>query len=80
MQRAVKADRTAVEEVKQSVEQLRNAIPEATQAGLQAVNQAKRTAVDEITRTGTTHKKAVEDAGQHQYRALTILRMMHCKP
>ena len=63
VQRAVKADRTAVEEVKQSVEQLGNAIPEATQAGLQAVNQAKRTAVDEITRTGTTHKKAVEDAG-----------------
>lgn len=63
LQRAVKADRTAVEEVKQSVEQLGNAIPESTQAGLQEVNQAKRTAVDEITRTGTTHKKAVEDAG-----------------
>lgn len=62
-QRAVKADRTAVEEVKQSVEQLGNAIPEATQAGVQAVNQAKQTAVYEITRTGTSHKEAVEAAG-----------------
>lgn len=62
-QKAVRADRAAVEEVKQSVEQLSNAIPESTQAGVQAVNQARQTAVDEIARTGTSHKTAVEGAG-----------------
>lgn len=62
-QKAVRADRAAVEEAKQSVEQLSNAIPESTQAGVQAVNQAKQTAVDEIARTGTSHKTAVEGAG-----------------
>ena len=63
VQEAVRADRAAVEEVKQSVEQLSNAIPESTQAGVQAVNQARQTAVDEIARTGTSHKTAVEGAG-----------------
>lgn len=63
VQEAVRADRAAVEEVKQSVEQLSNAIPESTQVGVQAVNQAKQTAVDEIARTGTSHKTAVEGAG-----------------
>lgn len=63
VQKAVRADRAAVEEVKQSVEQLSNAIPESTQAGVQAVNQAKQTAVDEIARTGVSHKTAVEAAG-----------------
>lgn len=63
VQKAVRADRAAVEEVKQSVEQLSNAIPESTQAGVQAVNQARQTAVDEIARTGTSHKTAVEGAG-----------------
>lgn len=63
VQKAVRADRAAVEEVKQSVEQLSNAIPESTQAGVQAVNQAKQTAVDEIARTGISHKTAVEGAG-----------------
>ena len=63
VQKEVRADRAAVEEVKQSVEQLSNAIPESTQAGVQAVNQAKQTAVDEIARTGISHKTAVEGAG-----------------
>lgn len=63
VQKAVRADRAAVEEAKQSVEQLSNAIPESTQAGVQAVNQAKQTAVDEIARTGISHKTAVEGAG-----------------
>ena len=63
VQKAVRADRAAVEEVKQSVEQLSNAIPESTQAGVQAVNQAKQTAVYEIARTGISHKTAVEGAG-----------------
>ena len=63
VQKTVRADRAAVEEVKQSVEQLSNAIPESTQAGVQAVNQAKQTAVDEIARTGISHKTAVEGAG-----------------
>ncbi len=63
VQKAVRADRAAVEEVKQSVEQLSNAIPESTQVGVQAVNQAKQTAVDEIARTGISHKTAVEGAG-----------------
>ena len=63
VQKAVRADRAAVEEVKQSVEQLSNAIPESTQAGVQAVNQAKQTAVDEIARTGISHKTAVEGTG-----------------
>lgn len=63
VQEAVRADRAAVEEVKQSVEQLSNAIPESTQVGVQAVNQAKQTAVNEIARTGISHKTAVEGAG-----------------
>lgn len=63
VQKAVRADRAAVEEVKQSVEQLSNAIPESAQVGVQAVNQAKQTAVDEIARTGISHKTAVEGAG-----------------
>lgn len=63
VQKAVRADRAAVEEAKQSVEQLSNAIPESTQVGVQAVNQAKQTAVNEIARTGTSHKTAVEGAG-----------------
>lgn len=63
VQEAVRADRAAVEEAKQSVEQLSNAIPESTQVGVQAVNQAKQTAVDEIARTGISHKTAVEGAG-----------------
>lgn len=63
VQKAVRADRAAVEEAKQSVEQLSNAIPESTQVGVQAVNQAKQTAVDEIARTGISHKIAVEGAG-----------------
>lgn len=63
VQKAVRADRAAVEEAKQSVEQLSNAIPESTQVGVQAVNQAKQTAVDEIARIGISHKAAVEGAG-----------------
>ena len=63
VQKEVRADRAAVEEAKQSVEQLSNAIPESTQVGVQAVNQAKQTAVDEIARTGISHKTAVEGAG-----------------
>lgn len=63
VQKAVRADRAAVEEAKQSVEQLSNAIPESTQVGVQAVNQAKQTAVDEIARTGISRKTAVEGAG-----------------
>lgn len=63
VQKTVRADRVAVEEVKQSVEQLSNAIPESAQVGVQAVNQAKQTAVDEIARTGISHKTAVEGAG-----------------
>nr|DAJ02670.1 MAG TPA: GDSL-like Lipase/Acylhydrolase [Caudoviricetes sp.] len=63
VQKAVRADRAAVEEAKQSVEQLSNAIPESTQVGVQAVNQAKQTAVYEIARTGISHKTAVEGAG-----------------
>lgn len=63
VQEAVRADRAAVEEAKQSVEQLSNAIPESTQVGVQAVNQAKQTAVNEIARTGISHKTAVEGAG-----------------
>jgi hypothetical protein len=63
VQKAVRADRAAVEEAKQSVEQLSNAIPESAQVGVQAVNQAKQTAVDEIARTGISHKTAVEGAG-----------------
>lgn len=62
-QKGVKADRTAVEEVKQSVEQLGNEIQGATQAGVQAVDKAKQAAVEEIARTGTVYKTAVEDAG-----------------
>lgn len=62
-QKAVRADRAAVEEAKQSVEQLSNAIPESAQVGVQAVNQAKQTAVYEIARTGISHKTAVEGAG-----------------
>lgn len=62
-QKAVKVDRTAVEEVKQSVEQLGNEIQGATQAGVQAVDKAKQAAVEEIARTGTVYKTAVEDAG-----------------
>lgn len=63
VQKAVRADRAAVEEAKQSVEQLSNAIPESAQVGVQAVNQAKQTAVYEIARTGISHKTAVEGAG-----------------
>lgn len=63
VQKAVRADRAAVEEAKQSVEQLSNAIPESAQVGVQAVNQAKQTAVNEIARTGISHKTAVEGAG-----------------
>lgn len=63
VQKTVRADRAAVEEAKQSVEQLSNAIPESTQVGVQAVNQAKQTAVDEIARIGISHKTAVEGAG-----------------
>lgn len=62
-QKAVKVDRTAVEEAKQSVEQLGNEIQGATQAGVQAVDKAKQAAVEEIARTGTVYKTAVEDAG-----------------
>lgn len=62
-QKGVKVDRTAVEEVKQGVEQLGNEIQGATQAGVQAVDKAKQSAVEEIVRTGTACKTAVENAG-----------------
>lgn len=62
-ERAAEGHRTAVEEMKNSVEQTVGGITQVVQTGVQEINSAKQSAVQEVTQTGTAQKTAVEGAG-----------------
>lgn len=62
-EQAAAGHRTAVEEMKNSVEQTANAFPQKVQEGVQAIENAGASEVQEITQAGTSQKEAVEAAG-----------------
>ena len=62
-EQAAEGHRTAVEEMKNSVEQTASGITQVVQTGVQEINSAKQSAVREVTQTGTAQKTAVEGAG-----------------
>ena len=62
-EQAAERHRTAVEEMKNSVEQTASGITQVVQTGVQEINSAKQSAVQEVTQTGTAQKTAVEGAG-----------------
>lgn len=62
-EQAAEGHRTAVEEMKNSVEQTVSGITQVVQTGVQEINSAKQSAVQEVTQTGTAQKTAVESAG-----------------
>lgn len=62
-EQAAEGHRTAVEEMKNSVEQTASGITQVVQTGVQEINSAKQSAVREVTQTGTAQKTAVESAG-----------------
>lgn len=62
-EQAAAGHRTAVEEMKNSVEQTASTFPQKVQEGVQAIENAGASEVQEITQAGTSHKTAVEGAG-----------------
>lgn len=62
-EQAAARHRTAVEEMKNSVEKTASGITQVVQTGVQEINSAKQSAVQEVTQTGTAQKTAVEGAG-----------------
>lgn len=62
-EQAAEGHRTAVEEMKNSVEHTASGITQVVQTGVQEINSAKQSAVQEVTQTGTAQKTAVEGAG-----------------
>ena len=62
-EQAAAEHRTAVEEMKNSVEQTASIFPQTVQSGMQAVENAGASEVQEITQAGTSQKAAVEAAG-----------------
>ena len=62
-EQAAAGHRTAVEEMKNSVEQTASTFPQTVQEGVQEINTTKQSAVQEITQTGTSQKTSVESAG-----------------
>lgn len=62
-EQAAEGHRTAVEEMKNSVEQTASTFPQTVQEGVQAVENAGTAEVQEITQAGAAQKTAVEGAG-----------------
>lgn len=62
-EQAAAEHRTAVEEMKNSVEQTASTFPQKVQEGVQAIENAGTAEVQEITQAGTAQKTAVEGAG-----------------
>lgn len=62
-EQAAAGHRTAVEEMKNSVEQTASTFPQTVQSGIRAVENAGASEVREITKVGTSQKAAVEAAG-----------------
>lgn len=62
-EQAAARHRTAVEEMKNSVEQTASTFPQTVQSGIRAVENAGASEVQEITKAGTSQKAAVEAAG-----------------
>lgn len=62
-EQAAAGHRTAVEKMKNSVEQTASTFPQTVQSGIQSVENAGTAAVQEITQAGTAQKTAVEGAG-----------------
>lgn len=62
-EQAAAGHRTAVEEMKNSVEQTASTFPQKVQEGVQAIENAGASEVQEITQAGTAQKTAVEAAG-----------------
>lgn len=62
-EQAAAGHRTAVEQMKESVEQTASTFPQKVQEGVQAVENAGASEVQEITQAGTAQKTAVEAAG-----------------
>ena len=62
-EQAAAGHRTAVEEMKNSVEQTASTFPQTVQSGIRAVENAGASEVREITKAGTSQKAAVEAAG-----------------
>ena len=62
-EQAAAGHRTAVEEMKNSVEQTASTFPQTVQAGIQVVENAGASESQEIAQVGTAQKTAVESAG-----------------
>lgn len=62
-EQAAAGHRTAVEEMKNSVEQTASTFPQKVQEGVQAIENAGTAEVQDITQAGTAQKTAVEAAG-----------------
>lgn len=62
-EQAAAGHRTAVEQMKNSVEQTASTFPQKVQEGVQAIENAGTAEVQEITQAGTAQKTAVEAAG-----------------
>ena len=62
-EQAAAGHRTAVEEMKNSVEQTASTFPQTVQSGIRAVENAGASEVQEITQAGAAQKTAVEGAG-----------------
>lgn len=62
-EQAAAGHRTAVEQMKESVEQAASTFPQKVQEGVQAIENAGASEVQEITQAGTAQKTAVEAAG-----------------
>ena len=62
-EQAAAGHRTAVEEMKNSVEQTASTFPQTVQSGIRAVENAGTAEVQEITQAGAAQKTAVEGAG-----------------
>lgn len=62
-EQAAAEHRTAVEQMKESVEQAASTFPQKVQEGVQAIENAGTAEVQEITQAGTAQKTAVEGAG-----------------
>lgn len=62
-EQAAAEHRTAVEQMKESVEQAASTFPQKVQEGVQTIENAGTAEVQEITQAGTAQKTAVEGAG-----------------
>lgn len=75
-EQAAAGHRTAVEEMKNSVEQTASTFPQTVQSGIQAVENAGTAEVQEITQAGATQKTAVEGAGTQAVESVENVKVL----